>query len=132
MIFLENYSMNTFMIHQHTNRMTKEIDLSHVIYESNLESKLEQILIGLKKDNPSPEIEEAIHKFVLFVQHASENFWETFHNAKTYQERLECYYQFSKNQCLATEVLIGDLDSISSDLDIKENLSSMLKESFTF
>src|SRR5256885_887523 len=112
--------------------MTKEMDLSHVIYESNLESKLEQILIGLKKDNPSPEIEEAIHKFVLFVQHASENFWETFHNAKTYQERLECYYQFSKNQCLATEVLIGDLDSISSDLDIKENISSMLKESFTF
>ena len=112
--------------------MTKEMDLSHVIYESNLESKLEQILIGLKKDNPSPEIEEAIHKFVLFVKHASENFWETFHNAKTYQERLECYYQFSKNQCLATEVLIGDLDSISSDLDIKENISSMLKESFTF
>ena len=124
--------MNTFMIHLHTNCMKKEMDLYHMIYESNLESKLEQILIGLTKDSPSPEIEEAIRKFLLFVQHASENFWETFHNSKTYQERLECYYQFSKNQCLAAEVLIGDLDSISSDLDIKENLSSMLKESFTF
>lgn len=120
------------MIHVHTNRMTKEMDLYHMIYESNLESKLEQILIGLTKDSQSPEIEEAIRKFLLFVQHASENFWEIFHNAKTYQERLECYYQFSKNQCLAAEVLIGDLDSVSSELDIKENLSSMLKESFTF
>src|SRR5690242_6621708 len=124
--------MNTFMIHMHTNSMTREMDLYHMIYESNLESKLEQILIGLTKDSQSPEIEEAIRKFLLFVQHASENFWETFHNAKTYLERLECYYQFSKNQCLATEVLIGDLDSVSSEIDIKENLSSMLKESFTF
>jgi hypothetical protein len=124
--------MNTFMIHLHTSCMTKEMDPYHMIYESNLESKLEQILIGLTKDSQSPEIEEAIRKFLLFVQHASENFWETFHNAKTYQERLECYYQFSKNQCLATEVLIGDLDSVSSELDIKENLSSMLRESFTF
>ena len=112
--------------------LTKEMDLNHVIYESNLENKLEQILIGLTKDSQSPEIEEAIRKFLQFVQHASENFWETFHNAKTYRERLECYYQFSKNQCLASEVLIGDLDSISSELDIKENLSSLLKECFTF
>ncbi len=112
--------------------MTKEMDLYQMIYESNLESRLEQILIGLTKDSPSPKIEEAIHKFLLFVQHASENFWVTFHNAKTYQERLECYYQFSKNQCLATEVLIQDLDSVSSELDIKENLSSILRESFTF
>ncbi len=124
--------MNTFMTHLHTKCVTKEMDLYQMIYESNLESRLEQILIGLTKDSPSPKIEEAIRKFLLFVQHASENFWVTFHNAKTYQERLECYYQFSKNQCLATEVLIQDLDSVSSELDIRENLSSLLKESFTF
>ena len=120
------------MMHLHTKCVTKEMDLYQMIYESNLESRLEQILIGLTKDSPSPKIEETIRKFLLFVQHASENFWVTFHNAKTYQERLECYYQFSKNQCLATEVLIQDLDSVSSELDIKENLSSLLKESFTF
>ncbi len=108
------------------------MDLYQMIYESNLESRLEQMLIGLTKDMPSPKTEEVIHKFLLFVQHASENFWVTFHQSKTYQERLECYYQFSKNQCLATEVLIRDLDSISSDSDIKENLNSLLKESFTF
>ena len=103
-----------------------------MIYESNLESKLEQILIGLTKDNPSPKIKESIYRFLLYVQHASENFWVTFHNAKTYQERLECYYQFTKNQCLATEVLIRDLDSMLDEDEIKANLNSILKEGFTF
>ncbi|MGI0009306.1 MAG: hypothetical protein ACRD92_06775 [Nitrosopumilaceae archaeon] len=112
--------------------ITKEIDLYQMIYESNLESKLEQILIGITKDNSSPKVKDVIRKFLLYVQHASENFWETFHKSKTYQERLECYYQFTKNQCLATEVLIRDLNSISDEDEIKENLSAMLKEGFTF
>jgi hypothetical protein len=112
--------------------ITKEIDLYQMIYESNLESKLEQMLIGITKDNPSPRIKDAIQKFLLYVQHASENFWETFHKSKTYQERLGCYYQFTKNQCLATEVLIRDLDSILNEDEIKENLNVLLKEGFTF
>lgn len=112
--------------------ITKEIDLYQMIYESNLESKLEQILIGLTKDGPSPKIKDSIYKFLLYVQHASENFWVTFHKARTYQERLECYYQFTKNQCLATEVLIRDLNSISDDSEIKQNLDTILKEGFTF
>lgn len=115
------------------NIITKEIDLYQMIYESNLESKLEHILIGLTKDNNnSPKIKKSIHKFLQYIQHASENFWVTFHKSKTYQERLECYYQFSKNQCLATEVLIRDLNSVLGDDEIKENLATVVKESFTF
>ena len=116
----------------HRKRITREIDLYQMIYESNLESKLEQMLIGLTKDNSSQKVKDVIHKFLLYVQHASENFWVTFHKSKTYQERLECYYQFTKNQCLATEVLIRDLNSISDDDEIKENLNAILKEGFTF
>ena len=112
--------------------ITREIDLYQMIYESNLESKLEQILIGLSKDKSSSKVKDAIHKFLIYVQHASENFWVTFHKSKTYQERLECYYQFTKNQCLATEVLIRDLNSISDEDEIKENLNAILKEGFTF
>jgi len=107
-------------------------DIYQLIYESNLDSKLEQILIGLMKDNPSPKIETMIRKFLLYVQHSTENFWTTYYSAKTYQEKLDCYYQFSKNQCLATEVLIRDLNSLYSEEELKENLGSMLKESFTF
>ena len=112
--------------------MKKDGDVYQLIYESNLDSKLEQILIGLVKDNPSPKIEAIIKKFLLYVQHSTENFWTTYYSAKTYEEKLDCYYQYSKNQCLATEVLVRDLGSLSSDDEIKENLDSLVKESFTF
>ncbi len=112
--------------------VTGKTDIYQLIYESNLDSKLEQILIGLMKDNPSPKIETVIQKFLLYVHHSTENFWTMYYNAKTYQEKLDCYYQFSKNQCLATEVLIRDLDSLSSEEEINENLSSIIKEGFTF
>ncbi len=120
------------MIQSDSKTVTKEGDIYQLIYESNLESKLEQILIGLMKDNPSPKVETIIRKFLLYVQHSAENFWATYYNAKTYQEKLECYFQYSKNQCLATEVLTRDLNSLSLDDELKENLGSMLKESFTF
>ncbi len=107
-------------------------DVYQLIYESNLDSKLEQILIGLVKDDPSPKIESIIQKFLLYVQHSTENFWTTYYSAKTYEEKLDCYYQYSKNQCLATEVLIRELGSLSSDDEIKENLDALVKESFTF
>lgn len=112
--------------------MKKSGDVHQLIYESNLDSKLEQILIGLVKDNPSPKIESVIQKFLLYVQHSTENFWTTYYSAKTYEEKLDCYYQYSKNQCLATEVLVRDLGSLSSDDEIKENLDALVKESFTF
>ena len=112
--------------------MKKGQDVYQLIYESNLDSKLEQILIGLVKDNPSPKIESIIQKFLLYVQHSTENFWTTYYSAKTYEEKLDCYYQYSKNQCLATEVLVRDLGSLSSDDEIKENLDALVKESFTF
>ena len=112
--------------------MKKSGDVYQLIYESNLDSKLEQILIGLVKDNPSPKIESIIQKFLLYVQHSTENFWTTYYSARTYEEKLDCYYQYSKNQCLATEVLVRDLGSLSSDDEIKENLDTLVKESFTF
>ena len=124
--------MNIFIICLVYKIITKEIDIYQMIYESNLESKLEQILIGLSKDNPSPKVKESISKFLLYVQHAAENFWVIFHQAKTYQERLDCYYQFTKNQCLATEVLIRDLNSMMDGNEIKESLNTILKEGFTF
>lgn len=112
--------------------MEKDGNMYQLIYESNLDSKLEQILIGLIKDNPSPKIESIIRKFLLYVQHSTENFWTTYYSAKTYEEKLDCYYQYSKNQCLATEVLVRDLASLSSDDEIKESLDTLVKESFTF
>jgi len=129
---LSNFHMKAFMIRCRNLVMKKDGDVYQLIYESNLDSKLEQILIGLVKDNPSPKIESIIRKFLLYVQHSTENFWTTYYSAKTYEEKLYCYYQYSKNQCLATEVLVRDLGSLSSDDEIKENLDTLVKESFTF
>lgn len=124
--------MKAFMIRRCNLVMKKLGDVYQLIYESNLDSKLEQILIGLVKDNPSPKIESLIRKFLLYVLHSTENFWTIYYNAKTYEEKLDCYYQYSKNQCLATEVLVRELNSLSSDDEIKENLDALVKESFTF
>ncbi|CUR50807.1 protein of unknown function [Nitrosotalea devaniterrae] len=129
---ISNFLMKAFMIRCCNLVMKKDGDVYQLIYESNLDSKLEQILIGLVKDNPSPKIESIIQKFLLYVQHSTENFWTTYYSAKTYEEKLDCYYQYSKNQCLATEVLVRDLGSLSSDDEIKENLDALVKESFTF
>ena len=114
------------------NASVTDENIYQLIYESNLDSKLEQILIGLMKDNPSPKIEIMIKKFLIYIQHSTENFWTIYYGAKTYQEKLDCYYQFSKNQCLATEVLIRDLNSLLSEEEIRENLGAILKEGFTF
>lgn len=108
------------------NRCMKDGDIYQLIYESNLESKLEQILIGLMKDNPSPKLEPMIRKFLLYVEQSAESFWTTYYSAKTNEEKLSCYYQYSKNQCLATEVLIRDLNSLSDDLSREK--STVLKE----
>lgn len=114
------------MIRLRNEYMHKDGDIYQLIYESNLENKLEQILIGLMKDNPSPKIESLIRKFLVYVQQSAENFWTTYYNSKTYEEKLSCYYQYSKNQCLATEVLIRDLSLLSDD-EVKEK-DTLLKE----
>ena len=49
--------------------MKNDRDVYQLIYESNLDSKLEQILIGLIKDNPTPKIESIIqYRYQHFVE----------------------------------------------------------------
>ena len=48
------------MVPSHSGSVTKDGDIYQLIYESNLENKLEQILLGLMKDNPSPKVETII------------------------------------------------------------------------
>lgn len=110
----------------------KQEDIFQMIYESYLGSKLEQILVKLVKDLPSQHVEDSVKTFLFSCRHANENFWKTFYDAKTHQDRLECYYQFAKNQCTATEKLIEDLSVVLDDEKVKENLNVIMKEGFTF
>ena len=52
--------------------------------------------------------------------------------AKTYEDVLGCYYQFSKNQCTVIETLLENLKLTLEDYNVKEDLQLMLKNGFTF
>ncbi len=80
--------------------VTGDTNIYQLIYESNLDSKLEQILIGLMKDNPSSKIETVIRKFLLFVQHSTENFWITYYNAKPIKKNWIVITSFQRTNVL--------------------------------
>jgi predicted transcriptional regulator len=62
----------------------------------------------------------------------SDNFWEMYRKAKSSGDVLECYYQFSKNQCTIIETLLENLKLSLNEDHLKEDLHSMLKDAFTF
>jgi hypothetical protein len=62
----------------------------------------------------------------------SDNFWEMYKKAKSYDDVLECYYQFSKNQCIIIETLLENLKLGLNENHLKEDLHLMLREAFTF
>jgi len=62
----------------------------------------------------------------------SDNFWEMYKKAKSHEDVLECYYQFSKNQCTIIETLLSNLKLSLNEDHLKEDLHLMLKDAFTF
>ena len=62
----------------------------------------------------------------------SDNFWEMYKKAKSYDDVLECYYQFSKNQCIIIETLLENLKLSLNENHLKEDLHLMLRDAFTF
>jgi hypothetical protein len=62
----------------------------------------------------------------------SDNFWEMYKKAKSHEDVLECYYQFSKNQCTIIETLLSNLKLSLNEDHLKEDLHLILKDAFTF
>jgi predicted transcriptional regulator len=62
----------------------------------------------------------------------SDNFWQMYKKSKSYQDVLECYYQFSKNQCIVIETLLENLKLSLNDDHLKDELHVMLRDAFTF
>lgn len=88
--------------------------------------------MNLLKYNSSAAVQEPIRVFLYNYQMMSDNFWEMYKNAKSYEDVLECYYQFSKNQCVAIETLLENLRIGLNDDHLKEDLHIMLRDAFTF
>lgn len=82
--------------------------------------------------NSTPNVQEPIRVFLYNYQIMSDNFWQMYKHAKTHEDVLECYYQFSKNQCIIIETLLENLRLSTNNSQLKDEFHSMLKEAFTF
>jgi len=82
--------------------------------------------------NSSAGVQEPIRIFLYNYQIMSDNFWQMYKRAKSYEDVLECYYQFSKNQCTIIETLLENLKMSMNTDNLKDDLRAMLKEAFTF
>ena len=102
------------------------------IFEANLDARLEELLVNMLRYNSTPNVQEPIRVFLYNYQIMSDNFWQMYKQAKTHEDVLECYYQFSKNQCTIIETLLENLRLSMNNSQLKEEFHSMLKEAFTF
>lgn len=89
-------------------------------------------MLKLLRYNSTPSVQEPIRQFLVNYQIMSENFWERYERSSSYEEVLECYYQFSKNQCVIIETLLENLKFTLDKDNTKQELISMLKDGFTF
>jgi len=102
------------------------------IHDAHLDHKLEELLLKLLEFNSTPNVQEPIRQFLSNYQVMSENFSESYHRANSFEQVLESYFQFSKNQCVVIDTLLETL-KITLDKDhTREEIAMMLKESFTF
>jgi hypothetical protein len=102
------------------------------IFEANLDARLEELLVNMLRYNSSAGVLEPIRVFLYNYQIMSDNFWQMYKRAKSYEDVLECYYQFSKNQCTIIETLLENLKISQNTDNLKDDLHAMLKEAFTF
>lgn len=82
--------------------------------------------------NSSAGVQEPIRIFLYNYQIMSDNFWQMYKGAKSYEDVLECYYQFSKNQCTIIEALLENLKLTMNKDNLKDELRVILREAFTF
>ena len=89
-------------------------------------------MLNMLRYNSSAGVQEPIRIFLYDYQIMSDNFWQMYKRAKSYEDVLECYYQFSKNQCTIIETLLENLKITMNENHLKDELHVMLREAFTF
>lgn len=82
--------------------------------------------------NSTASVQEPIRAFLYNYQIMSDDFWSQYKRSSSYEDVLECYYQFSKNQCTIIETLLENLRMTKNYEHIKEEMKVILKDGFTF
>ena len=77
-------------------------------------------------------MQEPIRQFLLHHQVVSDNYNESYRHSNSFEEVLECYYQFTKNQCVLIDTLLENLRFTIDNDNTKEELATMLRDCLTF
>ncbi|MDX1595574.1 MAG: hypothetical protein R3327_01395 [Nitrosopumilaceae archaeon] len=102
------------------------------IHEANLDKELEVILLKLLWFNHSTKVTQPILKFLENYKKINEDYWVQFTESNSFDTALESYYQYSKNKCKATDLLLDDLNMSLNFDELRNDLTEMMRESFTF
>ncbi len=102
------------------------------IHEAKLDKRLERLLLKLLEYNSTPNVQEPVRQFLASYQMMSDTFGQSYGNAHTFEDVLECYYQFAKNQCTITETLLQNLRHTLDRDGTRGELAAMLRDGFTF
>ena len=97
-----------------------------------MDARLEELLVNLLRHNSSANVQEPIRVFLYNYHIMSDNFWQMYKRAKSYDAVLECYYQFAKNQCTIIETLLENLRISMNDDNLKDDMHALLRDAFTF
>ncbi len=100
------------------------------IHEAKLERRIEDLLLKLLKYNSTPNVQEPLRQFLTNYQMATESFSDSAQNAHTYEDVLECYHQYAKNQCMIVETLLENLRYTLDKDGTRKELAMMLKDGF--
>jgi len=107
-------------------------DIFKQIHQANLDKELEVILLKILWYNHSPKVTEPIIQFLQTYEKINEDYWNSFIDSNSFETALDAYYQFSKNKCTATDTLLDHLNLSLNYDTIREEMSMIMRDSFTF
>ena len=102
------------------------------IYDAHLDKELEVILLKLLRYNQSPKVTEPVKQFLYNYRKINQEYWSTFSQSNSFETALESYYQYSKNKCTITDTLCDHLNMTLNYEDLRDDLSLIMRDSFTF
>lgn len=102
------------------------------VYDARLDKELESILLKLLRYNSSDNVKSPIKQFLFDYKIIADDYWEQFKRCNKFEHALDVYYQYSKNKCLLIDTLLNNLDISLTFDNVRDDVSVMMKEGFTF
>ena len=108
------------------------ISIYQQIYDAKLDKQLEDILFKLLKYNSSADVQDPMRQFLQDYKIIAYDFSESYRYCNEFDSALEAYHHFAKNKCILIDTLLQNLQYTLNYGEMRAELSTMLKEGFTF